>query len=276
MEESCGGNGANTAYALARLGVPVRLAGMVGRDCRGDTLLKILGDVGVNVERVGRSNEPTTASVCVVHPSGDRLFLHQPGASKELEPASVTFEVATGCTHFHLANPFALPRVRMATADLLGRAKAAGFSTSLDTGWDSRQRWMADIADCLPYIDLLFVNESEARRLTGRDNPDDAGKKLLDLGTSAVVIKLGAEGCAIFSDGQTRLVPGFPVRVKDTTGAGDCFCGGFLAALHRGLPYRECARFANAVGALKVQELGAVGGLRSYEETVAWMRKELN
>ena len=57
----------------------------------------------------------------------------------------------------------------------------------------------------------------------------------------------------------------------DTTGAGDCFAGAFLAALVRGNSYQEAARFANAVAALTIQRLGASTGVRSWEETVAWM-----
>jgi ribokinase len=60
--------------------------------------------------------------------------------------------------------------------------------------------------------------------------------------------------------------------VVDTTGAGDCFAGAFLAALLRDLSYSEAARFANAVGALTIQQLGAVEGVRSFDETEAWMR----
>ena len=60
--------------------------------------------------------------------------------------------------------------------------------------------------------------------------------------------------------------------VKDTTGAGDAFVGGFLAGLYRGMNWQEAAKLANAVGALSVQAVGAVRGLLSYEQTLAWMR----
>ena len=59
--------------------------------------------------------------------------------------------------------------------------------------------------------------------------------------------------------------------VVDTTGAGDCFVGGFLAALQHGLSYEEAARFANAVGALSVQRFGGTPGLLSFDDTLAWI-----
>jgi len=60
--------------------------------------------------------------------------------------------------------------------------------------------------------------------------------------------------------------------VVDTTGAGDCFVGGFLAALSSGAAYPEAARFANAVGAMSVQTLGAINGVHTWAETEEWLR----
>ena len=95
------------------------------------------------------------------------------------------------------------------------------------------------------------------------------------MGASDVVIKLGAEGCAVLTPDGVELFPGFEVDVVDTTGAGDCFVGGFLSALSRGDAYPEAARFANAVGAMSVQKLGAINGVRTRAETEEWMRAAL-
>jgi tagatose kinase len=57
----------------------------------------------------------------------------------------------------------------------------------------------------------------------------------------------------------------------DTTGAGDCFTGGFLAALHRGNTLIEAARLANACGALSASRMGSVAGLLGYQETLEWV-----
>jgi sugar/nucleoside kinase (ribokinase family) len=263
-------NGANTSYALARLGVPVSLVGVVGADAAGDKILTKLASVGVDISRIRGVNQPTTSTVCVVHPSGDRLFLHRVGSSTALEAADIQFnEVAA--SHFHLANPFALPKVRHEVGQVMQRAKAAGFSTSLDTGWDSRGRWIEDIGPGLPHTDLLFVNDTEATMLSGHKDLDAAARDLLGRGARELVVKTGAKGCVIYANDSRSDVPGFATDVIDTTGAGDCFAGGFLAALHRGLFYADAARFANAVGALNVQHLGAAQGVLSFDETEQWM-----
>jgi sugar/nucleoside kinase (ribokinase family) len=176
-----------------------------------------------------------------------------------------------GFSHFHLANLYSLPNLRPDAPAVLRRAKDAGLTTSLDTGWDARGVWMPDLAPCLPYVDLLFVNESEGRNFTGSDDPVEAARILRERGAGDIVSKLGAAGSIVFSGEELHRAPAFPVRALDTTGAGDCFAGGFLAALHHGMPCHEAAVFANAVGAMKVECLGAAQGVRSFEETQQWI-----
>ena len=273
IEQQLGGNGASTAFALGTLGVPVRLLGVAGRDPFGEFALARLSRAGVELGAVGFSESPTATTVVVVNSRGDRMLLHRPGASEAAfhQPVEFHAPIPEGMSHFHLANPFAFPRFRPHAAETLHRARAAGLSTSLDTGWDALGRWIEDLGPCLPFTDLLFVNADEARLLTGMNEPAGAAWRLRELGAGAVVVKLGAGGCRVLAPEANFAAPAFEVPVIDTTGAGDCFAGGFLAALHRGASLEEAARFANAVAALSIQFVGAPSGLRSYAETQAWM-----
>jgi sugar/nucleoside kinase (ribokinase family) len=273
IEESVGGNGGNTVYALGMLGVPVRLFGTVGRDAHGDAVLSTLERLGVDTSLVRRTGKPTNSSICVVHPSGDRLFLHQRGASADVLAEQADFQPSTiaGFSHFHLANLYTVPVMRKHAPIALQQARNAGLTTSLDTGWDAEGDWMKLLAPCLPHLDLLFLNETEGRMLTGFDEPRAAASALRAQGASDIVMKLGGQGCIVFQGSSEYPVAGFPVKALDTTGAGDTFAGGFLAAMYRGWPFAEAARLANAVGALKVEKLGAVKGVRNFEETLAWM-----
>jgi sugar/nucleoside kinase (ribokinase family) len=266
VRTSLGGNGANTAYTLARLGVRVRLASIVGRDQRGDEALGTLSEVGVDTSAVTRSALPTSSTVVLVREDGARAFFHRPGCVAEDFP----IELPGGCSHFHLGNVFALPRLRQHAGEIMARARASGMTTSLDTGWDARGEWAAVIDPAMPYTDLLFVNHDEAERLSRGSGVE----YFLKRGVTHVVTKLGAQGCSVRSAENGVDVAGFAVDVVDTTGAGDCFAGGFLAALERGMPVVEAARFANAVGALNVQHLGAISGVRSFEETLEWIRAQ--
>jgi sugar/nucleoside kinase (ribokinase family) len=271
-----GGNGGNTSYALGMLGARVRLMGMVGDDASGERVLSILRSAGVDLSLVGRSRASTTTTIVLVHPSGERMFFHQVGSSVEVfpEPVEFTEDLLRGAARFHMANVYALPAMRRSAPETLRRAKAAGLATSLDTGWDARGRWLADLEGCLPHADLMFLNKDEARMLSGFDDPEQAARRMQSLGAGDVVIKLGAEGCAIYPrSGGVARVPGFRIDVVDTTGAGDCFVGGFLAGLMEGMNYEQAARLANAAGAMSASSLGAVTGMRNRAETQEWMRR---
>lgn len=277
IEQGLGGNGGNTSFALARLGVPTRLLSAVGEDAFGERVLSILGAEGVDTRWIARLPLPTPTTVVLVRPDGVRALLHQPGASGEAfsQPIEMNDELAEGCSRFHLGNVFALQKLQPHAAGLLQRAKGHGLQTSVDTGWDTQGRWMAILGDCLLHTDLLFVNEDEAGQLTGMQNPDAAARVLQEHGAQTVVIKMGASGCLVAHGGEQFHVPAFQVPVVDTTGAGDCFAGGFLAALQRGTCLREAARFANAVGALSVRALGGTTGLLTYDGTREWVSAHL-
>jgi len=111
------------------------------------------------------------------------------------------------------------------------------------------------------HVDVLFVNETEAEVLE-RDG--------IRLSAPIVVKKLGADGCEVNGERIAALA----VKALDTTGAGDCFAGGFLSAWLRGSSLADAGRFANAVGALSVSRLGSITGLLNYEETLDWMRRK--
>ncbi len=276
VETSVGGNGSNTALAAAAMGAPVRLVGYAGSDELGDRLLARLRAAGIDLTFVRRGEAPTASTVVLVRANGDRMFLHRPGISAEAfaEPVEFTSELTAGAGFFHLGNAFALPHMRRNAAETLRRARAAGLVTSMDAGWDARGRWLEDLGAALPHTDLLFVNEEEALKLSGAADYTAAAAKLKKLGAESVIVKRGGQGCAVFSGGAMLHVPAYEVEAVDTTGAGDCFAGAYLAALARGEPAACAARVANAAGALVVQKLGAVTGLRPWEETLAWMRRQ--
>jgi sugar/nucleoside kinase (ribokinase family) len=264
IEPHLGGNAANTSIALATLGVPVRVVGAVGHDDQGRFVLDALGRRGVETSAITVVEGPTAATVGLINAAGNRMFLHRPCAGFEA-PIDFPPQLTGGMSHYHLASLFILPAFRPYAGPSLARARAAGLTTSLDTNWDPRGAWMRDLGPCLPDLDFLFMNEDEARMLAA--TPDE----ILSRGVGTVVVKLGPRGCAVFTARGEILSPAFDVDVKDTTGAGDSFVAGFLAAHLRGGSLEESARFGNAVGASSAQCVGATAGVRTFAETQRWM-----
>jgi sugar/nucleoside kinase (ribokinase family) len=273
IESHPGGNGANTSLALAKIGTPVRLIGVVGNDDPGRFVLDALRRSGVDTRFVNIGAEATAATVALVNCDGERKFFHRMGASADAftEPIEFTSILIAALSHYHLASLFILPRLRLQASETLARARAAGLTTSLDTNWDPQGRWLEDLRPCLPHLDILFLNEDEARMATGSVLPAVAARCLLSGGVRTVVIKLGRQGCGIYTPQCEILSPGFEVEAKDTTGAGDCFVAGFLSACVRGASLAEAGRYANAVGALSVQEVGGATGISARIDVDAWM-----
>ena len=271
IEHHLGGNGGNTAAAIGALGGSARLLGRIGRDANGEACRARLMATGVDLSDLEIEDTPTATSIALVRSDGARTFLHLPGASLDVFAAGISFgpERIAGCGHYHLANLFALPHLRPLAADTLRAARAAGLTTSLDTAWDSRGEWMKLLEPCLPHLDVLFVNEDEARMLTGLDDP---AKNAEAFRVPLFVMKLGARGCYVATRDGAALVAGFAVKAIDTTGAGDCFAGAFLTGLARGMHPFEAGQVANAVGALTVERMGSTTGLLSWAGTLEWMK----
>jgi sugar/nucleoside kinase (ribokinase family) len=131
--------------------------------------------------------------------------------------------------------------------------------------WIQRKR--ADLLKLLTRVDILMVNDTEARELSGDWNIHRAGRWILNHGPSRVVIKQGEHGAILLEKGRTFYVPAFPLEeVFDPTGAGDAFAGGFMGYLARaGTVSSEAMRRAMVYGAAMGSYAVAGFGVRGFE-----------
>jgi ribokinase len=261
VEQQLGGNAGSTSFTLGKLGVPVTIATLLGRDATAHVVLGHLQAVGVDLSLVQYVDAPTSIAIALIRRNGQRALLYQLGAASE---EFLPFQLPPDAVHFHLAAVYRMRHLRQIAPRLLKQARDAGLRTSLDTQWDTEGEWMKVLAPSLPFADYTLLNEDEALHLTGHADPARAARTLRDLGADNVVIKLGGKGC--WANGAE--IPGRNVPVLDTTGAGDCFSGGFIAALQHGMSVEEAARFANTVGALAVGKVGATAGVLDWDATL--------
>ncbi|MFJ1512406.1 carbohydrate kinase family protein [Cellulosimicrobium funkei] len=281
-----GGSASIAAAGVARLGVPTRLVARVGADAFGTFTLDALRAAGVDVSAVEVSHdEPTGLSVVLSTPD-DRAILTVAGTIPTLT-GSHALAVLDGWDGppgvVHVASYFLQPRLAADLPAVLASARARGWSTSLDTNWDPAERW-AGLADLLPHVDVLLPNRNELRAVAGalgagpRDapstgDPDIALARAVAARGPRVVVKDGARGgWSVGPAGAAVHAPGLDVDVVDTTGAGDSFDAGYLAALAHGIEDEaERVRWAACAGSLSTLGPGGTGA----QATLAALRAAL-
>ena len=270
VELHIGGNAANTAASVAKLGLPVQLVGKVGDDNFGAFLTGALAKVGVDTRAVAVDPvAPTSVSLVTVHSDAERSFLHAAGANASLGPEDVDWEALAGAHFFHVAGLQLLPGLEgEPMAVVLAEARKRGMVTLLDTVMNPRSAGWSGLAPALPHLDWFVPSVDELRQLCGEATLTEQIAACRSVNPALnMAVKVGGEGCWIAEAGKELVhVPAEAnVTVVDTLGAGDAWCAGFLAGISRGMEAVEAATLANKVGAACVQALGATTGIPRLE-----------
>jgi sugar/nucleoside kinase (ribokinase family) len=264
-----GGCALNTASALAKLGLRSAVVGKVGADALGDFVLGLLRERGVDSGGVLRDPEaPTSATVVLVDSSGERTFLHLPGANGVLRAEELDGNLLFAGRALHVAGSLVMPALDgEPTAAILREARGRGLLTSLDTVFDATGRWER-VLPSLPLLDLFTPGLAEARALSGEQEPPRISAWLRERGVRELALTMGAEGAYVAGEGFEGFLEPVPVRAVDGTGSGDAFAAGLLYGKLAGWPFERAAQFANAVGALATTAVGAVEGIPSLDRAL--------
>ena len=176
---------------------------------------------------------------------------------------------------------------RSATYEAIDIAKDAGAIISYDPNyraslWNSQAEAVRFMRSLIVTADIIKVSDEELPLLTGETDPVKAADALLDQGVRVVAITLGADGAYVRVGKESRIVPGFHATAIDTTGAGDCFFGAFLARfLSSGRALKEItiddaadyARFGNAAAPLCVERRGGIPAMPGIDEILNRMKQ---
>jgi len=286
FRRAAGGAPANVAVGVARLGRRAAFLGQVGDDDFGHFLAETLCRAGVDTRGLRFSSAARTALAFVsLRADGERdfLFYRHPSADMLWRPEDVERSVAgaTRIVHFGSVSLIDEP-ARSATLEAVALARAGGALVSYDpnlrlTLWPSPTAAREGMLRGLAEADLVKLSSEELAFLTGSSDPASA-RQLWHDRLRLLVVTLGAAGCAYLTRHGEGCVPGFPVRVVDTTGAGDGFVAGLLVGLleHGGEWSQEtierALRLANAVGALVCTRRGAIPALPTRQRVMQFLR----
>lgn len=267
---SPGGKGSNASVAAARQGARVELIARIGDDDFGRMGLRLWQAEGIGSAHVLQApGEASGVAQIWVYADGDNSVAVCPGAGAGLNAshAEDAQSLLQDC------------RVVMASCEVPLAATERAFAIAREAGAltllnPAPARPLSDAL--LALTDLLTPNESEVRLLAGLPydaSVAEAATILLKRGATAVLVTLGAAGCALYRAQQAPVtLPGRPMAVVDTIGAGDTFTGALAAALARGELLAEAMACANAAAALSVTGQGAIGGMPTLVQVRALMQ----
>lgn len=275
IQLSTGGNVCNTGIAMAKLGMGVAAAGMVGDDVLGKAVVERLVAAGLDTSAVFTSAAAqTSATVVAVEPGGERCFFHTPGVTALLDPDTFRrcFPIFKQCQWVQIGYFGLLPKLTPELPRLLRELREFAPHTKIAFDTVNPPGPPDLLWAILPYVDLFAPSRTEAAALTGQFDPAKMVAAFRDHMSGGVIgIKLDAEGCYLDDGGQVVTVPAAPITPVDTTGAGDTWFGALLTARIKGMSLSDTGRFANRAAADCCLALGASAGVRSFEETLARM-----
>lgn len=259
MNVFCGGKGLNQSIALAKAGVPVFHAGMIGEE--GGSLREALDNSGVNTEFVRQIPGKSGHTIIQVDKNGQNSILLYSGANRMLTKEFVD-EVLN---HFEKGDILLLQNEINLLDYIIDQAYEKEMMIILNPSPFDDYLKACDFSK----ISLFLLNEIEGWQVTGEKEPDKILEKLRELYPEAkVVLTLGSEG-SVYQDQQNQYRQGiFPVKAVDTTAAGDTFTGYFISSIIDGMPVPEGLKLAARASSIAVSRPGASASIPEREEVL--------
>lgn len=261
-----GGKGFNQCVAAHKAGADVVMITKVGTDQFANVMLDTMTDLCMSKEHIftSETSETGIALILVDENSSQNEIIIVPGACNTIsedEVASVE-DVIKDCAYVLLQ----LEVNQDANEQIVDMANKYGCKVIVNTA-----PYAAMTDTFLSKCYMVTPNEVEAEEITGiaikdLDSAKQAAAYFREKGVTDVVITLGSRGVFVSSKGTELIVPAYHVDAIDTTGAGDAFNGGLLAALSEGKELWDAVKFANALAALSVQKLGTTPSMPLREE----------
>ena len=272
-----GGEAVNEAATAAKLGMRTGIMCFLGKDQAGDMILNSLDKWGVDTSCVIREDDHSTpVTTMFVNDDGSRRSITNNAHRYNFHPELYTgkfMETSAIILGSLFRAPFDTPEIIF---KVVKEAKEAGALVLADTKLPNfRVLSLADIRDCLAYVDYITPNEDEAAFYTQKEKPEDMAEVFLGHGVKNVIIKLGHKGCYFKNADMEIRLPACNITPVDATGAGDSFVAGFASELIRGESVEAALRFGNGCGAVCTCAVGATTALKDRDQVLALLNADV-
>jgi 2-dehydro-3-deoxygluconokinase len=280
--EGHGGDTSNVAIAAARQGARVGYITALGRDMPGDSFMALWAREGVDASTVIRTDRWLTGVYFVTHDAQGHQFLHYRAnsAAAMYTPADLPEPAIAAARMFYISGisqgiSNSATDAVFAAIDI---ARRNGGKVAYDTNYRPRLwppgRAAAVMHAAMAQTDYALPGIEDVQILTGLTDPDAMLDFYLRLGPKVVVLKMGEFGAYLATPEHRVRIPKHDVQVVDATGAGDAFCGSFLARILAGDAPEPAARYASIAAALKCTGYGAVAPIPHAAEVFAVLHRE--
>lgn len=252
MNVFCGGKGLNQSIALAKAGVEVYHAGLIGEE--GEILLKTCQEGGVDSRYIRKTTEKSGHTIIQVDKDGQNCILLYGGANQ-----SITREyVDEVLSHFEKGDILLLQNEINLLDYIIDQAYEKGMMIILNPSPYNEKLDSCDFKK----ISMLLLNEVEGAQVTGEKDEEKILVRLKELYPDMqVVLTLGKDGSVYQYKDQVYRQGIFPVQAVDTTAAGDTFTGYFISSILEGMPVDEGLKLAAKASAIAVSREGATASI---------------
>lgn len=279
--KSIGGAESNVAIALARLGHKAGWFSKLGDDEFGRYIKSTVMGEEVDVSRVKKDPKRTTGILfkerfSTVNPN---VYYYRKGSAAshlKIEDLDMAYIASAKILHVTGISLALSDEMREAVFHAVREARKHGVLISFDPNirlklW-SKEEARETILEMVKLTDLLFPGKDEAELLLGLTEPEAIADSFMNLGVRTVALKLGKSGCYVKNEETEAYVHGYTVdHPVDTVGAGDGYAAGFLSGYLENLSLIECAKRANAVGAMATLVKGDMEGFPYKDQVEIFM-----
>ncbi len=256
------------ACAAARLGLRVAMVGKVGPDDFGRFVLNYLADRNIDTRGMVVDERVKTGLGVILSRGNDRAILTYLGSIAELRYQDIDLSLLEQARHLHLGSYFLLDGLRPDLPRLFAQARNQGLTVSLDTNYDPAETWNGGLAETLAQTDIFLPNTTELYAISGLTELEPALAHLAGH-IPLIAVKLGEAGAVAQRGTEQFRADPLPVRVVDTTGAGDSFDAGFLYGYLAGWDVAKALRLGCVCGALSTRAAGGTAAQATLPEALA-------
>jgi 2-dehydro-3-deoxygluconokinase len=283
FNKSIAGAESNVAIALAKLGHQVGWFSKLGDDEFGRYIEATIRGEGVDVSRVivdAKKNTGILFKERFMHSNPNVYYYRKDSAASTIKPEELDESYIKSAKILHITGitPALSESCRRTVFKAIEIAKANNVLISFDPNirlklW-TKEEAIPVLLEIAKLSDIIFPGIDEGEMLLGLTKPSDIAESFMNMGCSTVAVKLGKEGCYVADKKSKLSINSYRLEnPQDTVGAGDGFAAGFLSGMLKKLDLRECAEYANGVGAMAVLVKGDMEGYPNFEQLMAFIGK---